>query len=172
MYLSGRFVRDRVKGRKHSQDILALAVRETREDLRNSTSWILDSGSSRHLVNDLALLSDTVEVTDNCVLADGSPMMTSVKGNVMLRIAIGNQLHDIQLTDVHYAPSLARNIISYGKLENKGCVLRHNGRQRQVVVKKTGQVVFPVHLANNVLTVHCLSKGQSRHAGRALCGDV
>ena len=36
---------------------------------RASTKWILDSGSERHLVNDLSLIEDVVDCNHECITA-------------------------------------------------------------------------------------------------------
>ena len=45
----------------------------------------------------------------------------------MIRVKALGVTKNIRLLDVQYASNLGRNIISFGKLEKKGCVLEYRG---------------------------------------------
>nr|CCA23219.1 conserved hypothetical protein [Albugo laibachii Nc14] len=91
---------------------------------------ILDSDSSRHLVNDDKLLEDPEEYLSYCVAADGGHLrITKCEEN------------------------LERNIISYGLRESKGFGLSYRGKYRVVAGINDGSAVFDVELSNNVLIV-------------------
>ena len=91
--------------------------------------WILDSGSSRHLVNDAALLEDASDCDDKCLVADGKNLQLSMVGSVILRVMALGKPCIVRITDVYNAPMLARNILSYEKLELKGCGLLYENGQ-------------------------------------------
>ena len=83
----------------------------------------MDSGSSRHLVNDLALLQDAKMCEHECHLADGEPVKLLRVGNVVLTVVTGGEHREVTLTKVYLVPGLSQNIISSGKIEQKGLTL-------------------------------------------------
>ncbi|GMF18948.1 unnamed protein product [Phytophthora fragariaefolia] len=97
----------------------------------NETTWILDSGSSRHLVNDLR---------------DWRTRKRTVK-------ACGKE-QTVRLVDVYYAANVVHNIISYGEMDRKGFVLAERGGRRVLAAKDGGRVASDVDLQRTVLVVH------------------
>lgn len=89
--------------------------------------WILDSGSSRHLVNDLSLIVDPEDCHRKCFTAatDGGVLRVTKRGSVNIEVVALGIVNTILLLDVQYAANLERNIISYGNLEAKGCLLQY-----------------------------------------------
>ena len=59
----------------------------------------------------------------------------------------------MRLLDVRYAENLERNILSYRKLEAKGCVLDYRGGKRVLTAGIGGVPVMDVERCNNVLVV-------------------
>ena len=59
----------------------------------------------------------------------------------------------VTLLDVQYAENLERNILSYGKLEAKGCVLEYRGGKRVLTSEIGGVPVMDVERCNNVLVI-------------------
>ncbi|KAG2930636.1 hypothetical protein PC115_g6420 [Phytophthora cactorum] len=115
-----------------------------------------DFGSSRHLVNDLALLEDLVDYEIQCVAADGGTLRVSKRGSVMLvTTAMGNPTR-VRLLNVQYAANLERNIISYGLLEAKRYGLAYRGSNRVIAPIDGGPAIFDVKKSNNVMTVRTL----------------
>lgn len=127
-----------------------MAVQETGCE---SDLWILDSGSSRHLVMSTDLLDDMEDCESECVLADGDALRVTKKGSMLLHVTAGGEQRNVRLTDLYYAPGLARNIISYGRLEHKGFVLGYKKEQRVVYERRSGQAAFDVQMDNNILVV-------------------
>ncbi|KAG3098785.1 hypothetical protein PI124_g16094 [Phytophthora idaei] len=74
-------------------------------------AWIFNSGSSRHLVSDASLLDD-------------------------VRACDGMQT--VKLTDMYYTEGVVHNLISYGKLNEKGYTLTHKGGRRVVAPRTVG----------------------------------
>ena len=125
---------------------------------RDGDGWILDSGSSRHLVNDPDLLQDAKMCDHECHLEDGELINLLRAGNVVLTVVAGEQHREVTLTEVYLAPGLSRNIISYGKLEQKGFCLAYDGSKRALVMRSDGEVVFDISMDNNVLYVDTVDK--------------
>ncbi|POM66265.1 Mitochondrial Carrier (MC) Family, partial [Phytophthora palmivora] len=120
--------------KKKSADF-TLAVSEPSSELAGELTgtWILDSGSSRHLPN-------------------GEPLAVTMKGSVTLRVTASGEEQTVELTNVYYAENVVHNLISYGQLDEKGCTLTRKDGQR-VVIAGDGRVVFDVRLERNVLMV-------------------
>ena len=84
--------------------------------------WILDSGSSRHLVNGPSLLIDPTNCQSECLTAATDEGVLHVTKQVSVNIegVVLEVVNTIRLLDVQYAANIERIIISYGKLEAKG----------------------------------------------------
>ncbi|ETO84786.1 hypothetical protein F444_01317, partial [Phytophthora nicotianae P1976] len=130
---------------------LVLAVDERL--VQASGTWILDSGSSRHLVSDESWLQDVETCNDVCLQPNGEPLRVTKKGTVSLRVTACGAERTVKLTDVYYAAGVIHNLISYGKLDEKGYTLTYKGGRRVVAAKVDGSVAFDVHLRRNVLVV-------------------
>ena len=70
-----------------------------------------------------------------------------------LRVIANGEDRTITLTDVYLAPQLARNIVSYEKLEHKGFGLVYRGSGRSLVRRSDGEIAFDVSMQTNVLYV-------------------
>ncbi|DBA03963.1 TPA: hypothetical protein N0F65_010616 [Lagenidium giganteum] len=100
------------KKKQEKESDLTLAVIDGPDDAHD---WILDSGFNRHLVNDPARLINASACNSDCVLPDGQTLTVTHRADGHSKM--------ITLTGVYYAPKSARNNISYGELEAKGCKL-------------------------------------------------
>lgn len=82
------------------------------------------------------------------------------KGSVILQVNVNGVSTEVELSDVYYAPKLAQNLISYGRLIAKECSLtKCNGR---LAVKKDTDVLFYVDLKHNVLVARLDSVAANR----------
>ena len=116
--------------------------------------WILDSGSSRHLVGSKDWLDDSEDASGTCVQPDGKPLNITKKGSVTLILTAMGQRRVVTITDVYYAHGLNHNLLSYGVLDQKGYTLARRGTQRVLTSADRKHVIFDIDLMKNVLTVH------------------
>ena len=137
------------KGKRHAKCNLTLAISNDRDE--ESDDWILDSESSRHLVNNASLLQGVRDCEHECHLADGETIKLSRVGRVVLTVKAEGHERDVTLTEVYLAPDLSKNIMSYGKLERKGFGLVYDGMKRALARRSNGEVVFDIKMENNVL---------------------
>ena len=86
-------------------------------------------------------------------MADGESLHLMRVGSVRLEVLARGAEAVVTLTDVYLAPRLAKNIVSYGKLANKGFALVHSGDRRSLARCSDGAVVFDVTIDSNVLYV-------------------
>jgi len=153
----------KTKGNQGGDVDYTLAVGHEKLD---KVHWILDTGSSRHLVNDVNLLED---FESQCIAADGGALKVTKHDSVMLETTAMAKKTKVKLLDVQYAENLERNIISYGLLEKKG--FRMEYRCPHCVIAATsgkGAAVLDVHRRNNVLVVHTTTQESGRSAGDVL----
>eukprot|EP00644_Phytophthora_capsici_P005089 jgi/Phyca11/96010/e_gw1.1.408.1 len=128
---------------------LSLAINEHSGD--TSDLWILDSGSSRHLVNDESFLEDVEECSDECVQPNGEPLHITKRGKVMLRVKACGEEQMVELNNVYFAKEVVHNLISYGMIDKRGFELSQRDGRRVVAAKDGGRVAFDVEVWNNVL---------------------
>jgi hypothetical protein len=130
---------------------LTLAVNETRS--KADEVWILDSGSSRHLVKNASWLDDAEDYEDECVQPDGNALRVTKRGTLTLQVTACGKPQTVKFTNVFYAENVVHNLLSYGQLDQKGySLLRRNGR-RLVAAHDGGHVAFDVELQHGVLVV-------------------
>ncbi|KAE8968244.1 hypothetical protein PF002_g28843 [Phytophthora fragariae] len=115
--------------------------------------WILDSGSSRHLVNDESLLEDVDDCSDECVQPNGESLSITKRGKVLLSVTACGKEQVVELINVYFAPDVVHNLISYGQLDKRGFELRQQAGRRVVAAKDGGRVAFDLEMRRNVLIV-------------------
>lgn len=80
----------------------------------------MDSRASRHIVGDESLLQDTVVCDDQDGLTppNDETAKATLFGKVTFETLVDDEAHDVNISDVYYAPSLSKNLhlISYGRL--------------------------------------------------------
>ena len=79
----------------------------------------MDSGPSRHLCSDVSWLDDVEDASGVCIQPNGEELNISKVGTVTLRVSVAGAIKTVILTEVYFA-GLAHNLISYGKLDEKG----------------------------------------------------
>lgn len=139
---------------------ITLAVAE--ESDASDEWWILDSGSSRHLVNNGSWLENVEEYHDECTQPDGTPLTITKKGTLTLCVKACGSPQTVKLTDVYFSEDIVHNIISYGKLVAKGYELARRAGRRVVAAENGGQVAFDVDVRRNVLVVAGTVQARSR----------
>ncbi|POM58937.1 Mitochondrial Carrier (MC) Family [Phytophthora palmivora] len=131
--------------------------------------WILDTGSSRHLVNDASLLENPEDFESQCVAADGGAPRVTKCGSMMLETTATGKRTKVRLLNVQY---LVRNIISYGLLEKKGFKIEYRGPHRVIAAMDGGPAVFDVERCNIVLVVRSEDYDSAKNAGDELVSVV
>ena len=119
---------------------------------------ILDSSSSRHLVNDVdLLLYFTSKIYENgedfvseSVAADGGELSITKRGTAMICVTVMGRPVKVRLTGIYYAKNVERNIIPYSLLEAKNYDISYRGDYRVIAGMNRGPAVFDVEVSNNV----------------------
>ena len=92
-----------------------LARRASLQDQMTSRSaWIIDSGATHHMTNQLEALVEVKELTDpkEVSLADHSMVGVTMEGTVPLKLRHGGSTVQFDLGEVLYVPDLANNLFS------------------------------------------------------------
>jgi hypothetical protein len=81
---------------------------------------------------------------------DESVVTIDLEGKVELESNSGKR---VQITEVNYNPNVKKNLLSYAKLESKGCVLEYEGDKKFLITKKKKEKLFEVFRKDGVLKV-------------------
>ncbi len=82
--------------------------------INNTSCWILDSGASIHITNNVKQLHDVTKCNESIKLPNGKSILSKCKGN--FTGLINN--NKITLTNVYFAPDIRKNLISISSLLN------------------------------------------------------
>ena len=82
------------------------------------------------------MLDDSEDYVNECVAADGERLRITSRGSVVITETVMRERTKVRLTDVHFAGSLERNIISHGLLGAQGCELSYRCHYRVVAALK------------------------------------
>lgn len=132
------------------------SIQSTDDDITPDT-WILDSGSNLHIVNDRKWFSTYVELTQDVGTADGSGNLhVEGGGAVSLPLDASGDVTDLVLQTVVYAPTSRCNILSLSLLSKRAGLKGQWGKDGIDIVDKDGHKVgqapeinglFPLSLA-------------------------
>ncbi|OQR85565.1 RNA-dependent DNA polymerase [Achlya hypogyna] len=83
-----------------------------------STTWLLDSGCTHHLVTDPSVLRNPVPSDLRISVANKQQTMAQLKGSLVLNLH--DTGHTLTIREAHYVPDLTYNLISASELDDKG----------------------------------------------------
>ena len=137
---------------------MTLAISDNSDE--EGDDWILDSGSSRHLVNNASLLQGIRDCEHECHMNDGEVIKLSRVGSVVLTVTAKGRERDVTMTDVYLAPELSKNIMSYGKLGRKGFGIVYYDTTRALARRSNGEFVLDIKMK----ITRCTSRRCHQHA--------
>ena len=85
-----------------------------------SHSWIVDSGSSYHICNDISIFQNVREEERSSLTNTGITQKTELLGDIILIIPSENGLFRLKLKDISYSPGAKFNMLSEGRLRKGG----------------------------------------------------
>ena len=94
---------------------------------KKNVGWIIDSGATCHMCNDVNAFTEyvTLKQSQEISLGDGHIVKATGKGTVLLKIAIGqNQIQRCELKDVLFVPELSYNLLSVSKITKAGKIMK------------------------------------------------
>lgn len=131
----------------------------TNETVSNKIIWLLDSGCSDHIVNDIKYLSKYIELTKNVNIkvGDGHLIKALGIGTIVMKCKVDNEFTTVTVRNCYYAPNMSQNLLSVSKITDLGnklwtereyCeIFNHNDKIIAIALKDknlyklTGQVV-------------------------------
>ena len=108
-------------------------------------------------MNDASLLRYARNYDQENHLADGEIVTMLRVGSLRLTVLAKRRQQKVTLTDLYLAPELARNIMSYGKLERKVFGLAYDDESRVLARWSNDQVTFDVSMDHNVRYVQTVA---------------
>ncbi|KAG5861294.1 hypothetical protein JTB14_029786 [Gonioctena quinquepunctata] len=99
--------------------------------------WYVDSGASDHLTNDIQVLEDVKELEKPIkigVAKAGEDLEGTHVGSIRVSNNVDGRIHNYTLLDVIYVPNLRKNLLSVGKIEEKG--FRVDFHKHQIFIMK------------------------------------
>ena len=106
--------RDCKKSADMSHAALSLSVANSYDTSRHT--WILDSGSSRHLIKDPERLVDAKDCDDSCEVANVQTIKVNKVGSLNMLVRVDGEQRKVTVSNLYYAEFLAHNLISYCEL--------------------------------------------------------
>ena len=128
-----KYLADLKEKKKGKFDLLVLEACLVED---NSSSWIVDSGTTNHVCFSLPILSSTRK------LADGEVTMRVGSGQIVSAAAVGTARLEFEnnkflvLENVYYIPGFSRNLISVSMLHEQGFKISFNNNS--IVISRYG----------------------------------
>lgn len=112
--------------------------------------WVLDSGCTSHLCNDVNLFGGTLEEYKGKLrLATNMNAEVQGRGLVTLSVVDGSSTRPVEFKDTLYVPDLRTNLISVAKITDNGYNVNFT-RDVAVLVDKNGKVRLTAHRRGNL----------------------
>uniref|UniRef100_A0AAV1VD94 Retrovirus-related Pol polyprotein from transposon TNT 1-94-like beta-barrel domain-containing protein n=1 Tax=Peronospora matthiolae TaxID=2874970 RepID=A0AAV1VD94_9STRA len=105
-------------------------ARDGNADARND--WILDCGASGHLVNDERMFLHAEERRDELSLADAEKLVLNKVEDLRIFVTADGKESTVLLKNVCLAPSVARTIVRYWKIDTNVYTLANVSGKRIV----------------------------------------
>ena len=147
---------------------MVLAVSDRRN--RNRGNCIIDSGASRHLINDETLLIDSDAYDYEIAMTDGESRHLTQVGSVRLKVIAHNIENTVMLMDMYLAPRIVKTIVLYGKLGRKGFALVYDEVKRTLVRRNYGAIAFNVVTGSNMRYFDVIAQCRRGHDGGGRSG--
>ena len=116
----------------------------------SSDIWFLDSGCSNHMTGnrDIYESLDTL-VKSKVKLGNDNIVEVSGKGTIVVMTNLGKK----SIPDMYFVPGLRHNLISVGKLTQKGykVILKIASALNMKRVEMTDNRMFPLHMKSRVM---------------------
>ena len=84
--------------------------------------WVVDSGATKHVVNDRSMLDDFETIDASLVIGDGKALAVTGRGTLRLEAYdVSKKAHIITIKHVWYCPKLDGNLFSNNALLDQSC---------------------------------------------------
>lgn len=143
-------------GGTHNVSAFATAVagRASGSVQGSSEEWLLDSGSTDNMVNDVALLHNVRQISSTCNLAaNNSSVPVRAVGDVKLINHLGK---DVTLRDTLFVPELNCNLISLSRADDAG--LRVYGKAGSLTIANDSRTLLRAQKRGHLFYAECTPK--------------
>ncbi|KMQ86502.1 rna-dependent dna polymerase [Lasius niger] len=120
-----------------------------------NTNWCLDSGCTAHLCNDLSKFVDDIDETvrQQLNLANSASTHIVGKGTASIFTETEGQTKDVSVADTLYVPDLRMNLLSVGKITDRGYTVIFTNKKADIVDNRNGDVAITARRANGLYCV-------------------
>lgn len=127
----------------------------------NKVEWLLDSGCSDHITNNVDLYNNVknLESPINVKLGDGRIIKATKVGDVICNFIINkHKTVEVNVNNVLYVKEMDRNLISYGKVTNTNKIVSKYNRSK--IFNKKGQLMAIAYKENDIYKMFSLIKNK------------
>jgi hypothetical protein len=144
----------------NEQEIVFMAVENNHQDV--PTPWIIDSGATRHVTNNISLIQN-IEYLEN-------PIELTVANNETLKLSQVGEAHlttqddatngstNIKLQNVTYAPTFKSNLVSVSKIVDSGAEVTFKSNQATITNASSGNIIATVPRIGNLYILNQVNK--------------
>lgn len=113
-------------------------------------TWLLDSGCTHHICKTCDWFHNFRSINDKVIgTADGTTkskkdqLIAQGIGDIILMMQVDNEIYEITIHDVYYAPNVRKNLLSISQIE----------KRRKAILFKDGMAKIKCTVSNNILYV-------------------
>jgi len=121
------------KPQQSSQLVLLV---KNKNSTSSNTDWHLDTCSNEHIVGDRSLLFD--EKPTYKAFYWGGRYISTLRGSVRLNCDVNGVEQAVTITNVYYIPGWTKNLLSFGRLKDKGVIQRYDDDSGRYYLEKQG----------------------------------
>jgi len=135
-------------------------------------SWVLDSGASQHMCNELGWFTDIApyNIPNSASVGNGEKIEVWGIGSVRIECRVNGKTIEGTLTGVSFIPTLGTNLISVRAMSRKGMNVCFEGGK--CVVKKGEEVVMVGKLGNEGVYVLMITAAEAGGANACVVRNV
>lgn len=122
----------RTKEKEKVESHIALKIENSNAET-NSTEWIVDSGCTKHICNNLASMVELQKYKDNVKTASGEKFKVNGIGDCMLK---SDKNVNVKMTNTLYVPDFKNNLLSVANICDKGYTVIFDSKGCKIIGEK------------------------------------
>lgn len=160
---NGMLSMDAANNQSNDEEVVFMAI-DGNHSQQASTPWIVDSGATRHVTNNISLirnienLASPIELT----VANNATLQLSKVGEAWLTTQSGvtNENKSIKLQNVTYAPTFKSNLISVTKIVDSGAEVLFKQNQAVITRADTGSIIATIPRIGNLFILNQVNNSE------------
>jgi hypothetical protein len=134
---------------EHAWSALLSTATET-----NKTSWVLDSGATRHFVNDKTLMEQIQPLYESTLTTATNEKLTINQiGTSSIKL---NNKYKQPLKDVAYVPTFVTNLLSVSQIVDSGAIVIFT--KSKALIKHNGKLITTIPRSGNLFILNINNK--------------